>query len=233
MISVRRTTTLRASTLLPQAERGRILARAARAERDDLIAKRQASPFYRTLVDGREGVSEEMIRPGGAIIYRFNTLGQAALFGLAFARERSPVLSGAYRRGWVVAVNGKPWSMDLRDIPAHAEVVLVNAAPYGRKIDTGGQRTIGRGIAEATRQAVMKRFPNITAGVTFMRLTGAMGGFQTPYVLKGNSRSQAVKHAARRQHAGSLTVKVWRKDTRAGEVMTYPAITLRAREGFA
>lgn len=233
MILLRVTNRINVSTLLPQAERGRLIAAAARGERDALIQAGRASTSYRTLVDGRDGAAEESIKPGGVIIYRFNTLGQAAVFGLAYAVARSPRISGAYRRAWVVVVNGKEWRGDLNDIPPFAEVWIVNSAPYHRRIDTGGQRTIGRGIAEATRQEVMRRYPNLTVGVSFLNLSGVIGGFQTPYILKGIARSQAERWAAHRRLYGTQTVRVWRKDSAAGQAMTYPAVTLWAKAGRA
>lgn len=233
MITLRVTNRISLSTLLPQAERARMIAGAARQERDALIQAGRASPSYRTLVDGRDGAAEESIKPGGVIIYRFNTLGQAAVFGLAYAVARSPRLSGAYRRAWVVVANGKEWKGDLNDIPPFAEVWIVNSAPYHRSITTGGQRTIGRGVVEATRQEIMRRYPNLTAGVAFLDLSGVIAGFKTPWVLKGRARSQAVVHAARRRVAGTLTVGSRRKDSQAGKTVTYPAVVIKAKAGRA
>lgn len=235
MMTVRVTSRISVNTLLPQGERAAIIARAARRERDDLIQAGRASPSYRTLVDGRDGAPEEAIRPGGVIIYRFNTIGQAAVFALAYAAARSPVgATGNYRKAWVVMVNGRPWSGDLNDIPPFAEAMIVNSAPYHRKIVTGGQRTIGRGIVEATRQEVMRRYPNLTASVAFLNLSGMIGGFPTPYILKTSGRTVAAKQNARSSvfRAGG-TVLARRKDTRAGQPVTYPAVIIKARVGSA
>lgn len=233
MLTMRVTSRINVSTLLPQAERARVIAGAARDERDALIQSGRASSSYRTLVDGRDGAAEESIKPGGVIIYRFNTLGQAAVFGLAYAVARSPRVSGDYRRAWVVVANGKEWRGDLNDIPPFAEVLIVNSAPYHRKITTGGQRTIGRGVVEATRQELLRRYPNLTASVAFLDLSGVIGGFKTPYVLKGAARSQAVVHSAKRKMAGTQTVAVRRKDSKAGLAVTYPAVVISARVGRA
>lgn len=212
MIRMKRSTArITLSTLLPQQERARMIARAARAERDSLIQSGRASPSYRTLVDGRDGAAEESIKPGGTIIYRFNTLGQAATFSLAYATARSPVLSGAYRRGWVVAVNGKPWVGAMADIPPQAEIMIVNAAPYHRKVETGAMRTIGRRIVEHLRQEVQARYPSLKAGVTYANLSGVMGGFRTPYIRKTGAR---------------------RKDRAAGQPVTYPAVIITQRVGL-
>ncbi len=212
MMTVKRSARITPSTLLPQAERAKIIAAAARTERDAMISRGEASPIYRTLVDGRDGAPEESIKPGGAIIYRFNTLGQAAIFGLSFARERSPVLSGTYKRSWFVAVNGVPWDGNLREVPSDAQVMIVNAAPYHRKVETGAQRGLGRGICEAIRKAVRQRFPNMEAAVIFTDLSGEAAGWRLPYVLKRGGR---------------------RKDARAGQPIRYPAVLLTVRAGFA
>jgi len=234
MMTAKRMAKITPSALLPQSERAKIIARAARAERDGLISGGQASPIYRTLVDGRDNAPEESIKPGGAIIYRFNTLGQAAIFGLAFARERSPAVSGTYKRSWFVAVNGVAWSGDLNDVPSDAQVMIVNAAPYHRKIHTGAMQTIGRGICEATRQAVRKRFPNLDAGIIFADLSGTVAGWKLPYVLQTGGRTRAAAQNNRSSvfRAGG-TVLARRKDTAAGQKMRYPAVLVTARSGFA
>ncbi len=233
MMSVRRMARITPDVLLPQSERAKIIAASARAERDSLIGSGQASPIYRTLVDGRDNAPEESIKPGGAIIYRFNTLGQAAIYSLAFARERSPAISGTYKRSWFVAVNGKPWSGDLNEVPSYADVMIVNAAPYHRKIHTGAMKTIGRGICEAVRQSVRKRFPNLDAEVVFADLSGQFGEWHLPYVLRSNAKPipavQNERSSAYRAGRKNLAI---RRGRRKGDALTYPAVLLSPRKGF-
>lgn len=194
--------------LIPAGLRGRAIATMARAARDKLIAAGDAPPFFTTYVDGREGAAEETVLPNGAILYRFNVLGLAAAFALEYARRRSPVQSGEYRRSWFVAVDGRPYSGDLGAIPLDATVMVTNHAPYHRKIDTGGQRGIGRKIVEDTRQAVMARWPILSVSRQLVEIPGG-------YTLRGGHRARAGKRL--------------RVASRSGAVMTYPAVVMRMR----
>ena len=202
MTVVRRSALLHVDALVPPALRSKMLADGARRLRDEAIASGRASPAYTTFVDGREGAREEEVKPDGAILYRFNLLGEAVTFALDFARRQSPVRSGAFRDAWIVAVDGRRWTGLVRDIPVAAQVTIVNTQPYARKIDTGSIQTIGYALVEATRQAVMRKFPNVKADRQFVTLPGG-------YVIKGHS------HRRRRSSPG--------------ERMTYPAIVLSGK----
>lgn len=193
------------------------LAKAARHARDDLIRRGDASPTYRTFVDGREGASEETVKPQGAILYRFNTLGLATVFALSYCITRSPVQSGAYKRAWFVAVNGARWTADLNDIPGDAEVMVTNPLPYARKIDVGHMKmSMPPHIVEDARQAVRSKFPVIKAERSLVLIPASLGG---GYVLKGRHR------LGHRQFARTRL----RSDTQKGAQMTYPALILKAR----
>lgn len=207
-------TTIRRALLyrVPAADPAAIAARVAafaRTTRDKLIADGKAPPLYETFVNGVKGAAEETIKPDGAILYRFNLIGLAAAFALAYARTRSPRLSGEYRASWFIIVNGRPYTGDVTDIPADATVMVTNHAPYHRKIDTGGQRGIGKGIVEATRQATRAKWPALLVDRAFVEIPGG-------YVLKGG-------------HPAHKRKKRLRSGRRAGAVMTYPAVVIRAR----
>lgn len=176
--------------------------------RDDAIRRGDAAPVYRTYVDGRQGVPETQVQPDGVIIYRFNLLGLAAAFSLAFCQARSPVRSGAYKKAWAIVVNGKRWTDATDGIPSDAEVMIVNPMPYARKIDTGAMRmSVPPGIIEAGRTAVRRQYPNIAAELSFVTIpSGALP--PAPYVL--------------RRSGG-------RKDRRAGQQLTYPALVMRVK----
>lgn len=221
----------RDQTLSPAALSG-VLATVARQKRDELIASGNAPPAYQTFVDGREGAPEESVRPDGAILYRFNLLGQAVAFALTYCLARSPVESGAYRRAWFVAVDGRRWDGDLNDIPAGSEVLVTNPMPYARKIDVGGMRMkMPPQIVEGARQQVMHKFPTLSAQRTMVTLPSdvAPAGVEVPYILRGHSRSRAKRYAARRLLAGTDTIAVSRKDTAKGQQMTYPALVIRTK----
>lgn len=207
MTTVRRSVALLLDNAIGPAAISARLAQHARTTRDALIAKGEAPPIFETFVDGRQGAREEEVRPEGAILYRFNVLGLAAAFALAYARERSPRLSGEYRASWFVIVDGRPYGGDLAEIPGDATVMVTNHSPYHRKIDTGGQRGIGKGIVEATRQAVRIRWPALMVDRAFVEIPGG-------YVLKGRRRRKGRR---------------LRASARAGAVMSYPAVLIRAR----
>lgn len=211
MTVVRRSVVLRVDQLVPPAVLSKLLATGARQVRDAAVASGDAPPSFRTFVDGREGANEDNVRPDGAILYRFSALGVAAEFAIAFCIGRSPVREGRYRASWFIAVDGRVWTGAIRDIPPGATVMITNHAPYHRKIDTGGQVTVGRGIVEAARQAVLRRYPVLRVERQFVELPGG-------YVLKG--------HAARRLIARG---KRARSGRRAGAVMTYPAVVISER----
>lgn len=208
MTTVRRSVALLLDRSLGPAAISTRFAAFARTTRDALIAEGKAPPLFETYVDGRHGAREEEVRPDGAILYRFNTVGLAAAFAIAYARERSPRISGEYRASWFLVVDGRPFAGDPAAIPAGATVMVTNHAPYHRKIDTGGQRGIGRGIVEATRQATRAKWPALLVDRAFVEIPAG-------YVLKG-----------RRGRKGGRRL---RSSARAGAVMTYPAVLIRAR----
>lgn len=93
-------------TLSPEAQ-SRALAVRARRELAGQIAAGRGSKSYRTFVDGREGVSEDVVAPAphGQIVYRFNHLGAVVTFALSFLVNRSPMRSGTYRRSFYIGVS--------------------------------------------------------------------------------------------------------------------------------
>lgn len=228
------------------------LAAFARTERDRVVREQSgragAEPAVRTFVNGAEGRAEDQVVPPGPIVYLFDYAREIVAFALARAREESPVASGAYRDAWFVLADGAKAEPD--EIPPGAEVYVVNDRPYARKIHVGGaQFSVPPGIVERVRQAVLKTYGNVvSAEIRFIPLQGG-------YVLKGRQRSVARKYAARIRarinaggaasvdlnaleavqnrrsaafRAGRSTLTA-RKDTRAGQQMTYPALLIRPR----
>jgi hypothetical protein len=157
---------------LEPAARSRILAATAKRVVGEIISSGRAGPDYSRFVDGREGATEESVRPEGIIIYRWSYLGEIAAFALAFLRERSPVRSGAYRAGFYLGIDGRFVTADRFD-PARmgeaSEVVIGNVEPYSRKVDvqaTGGQRirfSVPPNLFDDAAKAVRKRFGNIVS----------------------------------------------------------------------
>jgi hypothetical protein len=181
-------------TLSPEAQSAR-LATIARDGRDELIRTRRAPPAYRTFVDGREGAPESAVKPQGTILYRFDQLGQAAVFALAFLRARSPVRSGTYRDSFWLAVDGRPFSMktfDPQKVGAATEIIIYNPQPYSRRVQVqfdGGQRlrfSVPPDLFGDALVATRRRFPTLKVSqLNRIRAPGL-------YVLKNGRRAGKV-----------------------------------------
>jgi len=212
MAFVRRSVSIQISSLVKPADMGRLFATKAREGRDALIAAGRAPAMYETFVDGLAGAVEETVKvPGGVILYRFNVLGEAAAYAMAFAQGRSPVRAGKYRASWVVLVEGRLWTAGLRSIPAGITVAVTNTAPYHRKIDVGGQRGIGQKIVEETRQATQRRFPILQVERQFWSIPNG-------YILKGRHHTRPSVRAHRT-----------RVDRMPGQPLTYPTIVISVK----
>lgn len=199
-----RSVAIDASRLLPPREQSRLLAAHARRARDALIAEGRAAPGYLTYVDGRLGAAEESVRPEGAIRYVFSTIARAVAFAQAYAEGASPVLSGAFRRSWIVVVNGARWTRDVATIPPDAVVHLVNTSPYARRLEVGRRDRkpgLGYKLVERTRQQTRQRFPGLAVERRFL-------AWREAWVLKDSQGR--------------------RRDRAAGQRITLPAVEIRA-----
>jgi len=218
-----------ADNLTPEAN-ARKFAAVARGYRDEAIRRYEAPPLYRTFVDGREGVREETTRPGGATVYRFNLLGMIVRRVLAELQRASPNKSGDFMAGFVVAVNGAPWTRDYDEIPPDAEVMIVNVVPYARKAETGGMvLSVPAAPFERARQRLLRAFPSVFFGKTFVLLPASFGrnGYATPYILKGRYAG-AKFSAGRRERAFKRGLPFHKagKSQQRGQQVTYPALTI-------
>ena len=95
---------------LSDAARSRILADVAIRGREQLIREGRASRSFTTTVDGREGAAESSVQPEGTIVYRFQLLGEAALFAMGYLRGRSPLRGGKFRDSWIYAVGAEGYT---------------------------------------------------------------------------------------------------------------------------
>jgi hypothetical protein len=127
--------------LTPDAQ-SKMLASAARAGRDDLIRTGRASPTYATFVDGQQGASEDQVKPGGAIVYRFQVLGEAAAFAMAYLRARSPVRGGTFRDSWIYAIGADGYTSGPARGTRHNGVKVAASFNAG---DASGARIIRQG----------------------------------------------------------------------------------------
>lgn len=177
---------------------------------DHLRTIKGGKPTVTTFVDGRKDASEDSVKAYGVIRYEFTRLAEIAAFALKRAQELSPVESGAYKAAWFVMAGGR--AVDPGAIPNGVELVVTNDQPYHRKLeltvnadhwrsDGKARARLPAGIVERLRQEVYREFgKTVDASVSFITLQGG-------YVLKGRGKR--------------------RKDTAAGQQMTYPALILK------
>jgi hypothetical protein len=212
----------------------RLHARIARQELARVLGGFGADrPTVTRFVDGREGAPEDSVKLYGVIRYEFARTARIATEALQMARDLSPAKSGLYKRSWFLMVDGR----EVRGkVPLTArEVTLTNDVPYHRKLEMTvgreavikkGIKTFRRmpGIVERVRQQLVRKYGDtFLAEIRFIDLADA-------YVLKGRGRTFAAKQNRRSSayRAGRARTMV-KKDRRAGQRMTYPALVIRPR----
>ncbi len=94
-------------------------------------------PPFTVTVDGREGAPLDSVNPdGGSIIVEFELVGDVLTWIAQTLLDRSPVVSGAYRKGHTLFADGAevdPFGV----IPSASVYVFTNGVPYTRKIEIG------------------------------------------------------------------------------------------------
>jgi len=168
----------------------------ARQLKAEVIADAPVRPGVTTIVDGREGATEEAVRPFGVIAYRFQYWGEIIRATIDFARSISPVLTGLYRDSWFALADGVLVS-DLDNPPEASEYIVTNDQPYARIVEVGrkGKKfRAGNFVAQKTAVAMRGRFGNsVQTSVRFLDLTGSGSGraAPVPWITK---RGQAVTY---------------------------------------
>ena len=122
-------------------------------------------------VDGVPNAPLETVDPdGGSIIAEWDILVDGLLRWIAEQLvARSPVVSGAYRRGHTLYVDGTevPIGGDIRPSADAEEYVFLNPVPYARKIEVGKTKAgrafviqVPNHIYERTAKDARARFGN-------------------------------------------------------------------------
>lgn len=182
------------------------LAAFAKQEVRRVISSGQASPNYERYVNETKGLPEEAVRAPGAILYVFVNWSAVIREALEELRKRVPIKSGRYAGGFIVLANQMP-VQSYQDIPMGAEVVILNARPFTRKMEVGANKT-GRRHMENAKSALARRYRDVFAfDFKFLNVRPGIHP-QVPYILK--------RSAGRR------------KDRQAGMAITYPAIIINA-----
>lgn len=197
-------------------------ARGAIAEADQTNRRILGRIPPRTItVDGRQGAPLESVRPaGGSIIVEWEVVNDVLIWIGDMLRERSPIVSGDYRKGWTLLADGVAIA-EGQQIP-HAEVyTFVNVVPYARKIEVGKTESgrafviqVPNRIAERTAKDAASRFGNIA------RIRSVWINLSSAYTLRHDQASRSFAGGVMR------ISKRQRQDRVAGSAITYPAITV-------
>lgn len=192
------------------------LARFSREKLAEVIASGEGSKNYDKFVNGRAGAEEESVIPPGPIVYQFNWWAPIVRFALDTLEARSPHKSGRYGISHIVMVNGAVVT-DYSTIAGNAEVTIVNIQPYARKIEVGHMRmSVPPGVYEAARGIIVREFGGRSGSLDVrVKMIQIPGG----YILRGHF-TKGVRKFARMG---------LRRDTAAGQKMTYPSLSLSMR----
>lgn len=116
-------------------------------------------PAHETVVDGVRGVSEDLVRPGGVIVYEFKLATDLLEWIADQLRRHAPVLTGRFRDSFKLFADGVETEIGdhMRD---SAEYVFVSPLPYARKIERGESDKAPDGVFEAVATLAAQRFGN-------------------------------------------------------------------------
>lgn len=195
------------------------LAKFARSELARVIQSGQGTAAYSRFVNGREGAAEESVKAPGPIVYVFSWWESIISDALSALVAVSPSKSGRFVKSFIVIANGRLVA-DFSDIEGASEVIITNAQPYVRKIQVGAMKmSVPPRIFEQARKALLAKYTQqlVSCQVTFLNIQGGVHPL-IPYILKGHQRSVSVSKSGRSSSR--------RKDTAAGQPLTYPALVL-------
>jgi hypothetical protein len=181
------------------------IAARAKVENEKIMSAAPQPLGFVRHVDGVKDAPEETVKDGGVIVYDYNRLDQVAEFILTTLRERSPFRSGRYVRSHIMLLNGAEIDQ-LAAWNAGDVLSFVNAQPYARKIEAGGEnfRTHPH-VYETTAAIANRRFGNI-ANITFIYAPLPIGDVakwaQTP---TAQSHAQNIRGGKKDLHTEWLT----------------------------
>lgn len=179
----------------------------ARQELRRVIAEGIASPEYERYVNGVHGAPEEAYKAPGSIVYEFTNWPLVIKAAIAELEKRSPRKSGRFAASFIVIVGGR-LVQQFRTIPAGAEVIITNAQPYVRKVETGRLGVPARRVFDGTKRSLARRFSGVFR-------------FETRFLDIGGGVHPLIPYRLRHSQGG-------RKDRQAGMPITYPAVIINS-----
>lgn len=202
------------------------LARFARSELAKAISA-GASPQYTKYVNGREGAPEETVQAPGPIVYEFVNWPLVIDAAISELLRRAPRKTGRFHASFIVIANQRLVT-DYRQIAPYAEVIITNFQPYVRRVEAG-KRIGQKRVFDSSKNALSRRYGDLFRFETrFLNIATGVHP-EIPYILKGGAplRAAAMNSRSSVFRAGG-THLARRKDTMAGQALTYPSIVINA-----
>lgn len=176
------------------------------------------SPARTVTVDGRVGAAMDSVRPsGGSIIVEWDVVADVLIWIAQTLEDRSPSVSGDYKRGHTLFADGVE-VVASASVPPAEEYVFINVVPYSRRLEVGKTESgrdfliqVPNRIYERTAKDAKARFKNIKIQSRFVSLNSS-------YKLKFNQASRHFKGGR------AIYSSRQRPDRVAGSAITYPAI---------
>ncbi|WP_296741446.1 hypothetical protein [Mesorhizobium sp.] len=216
--------------MLTPAAQSRAVADFARgeiAQADDLNRRILGRlPPKTVTVDGRVGASLESVNPNGLIVAEWDIGNDVLAWIGQTLLDRSPRLSGDYRKGHTLFADGVEIALG-EQIPNATEFVFINLVPYARRLEVGKTESgrdflisVPNRIYQRTYKDAKARFGNI-AKITF--------GYETQigaYTLKNNQRARSWNAKQGKWHY----LAKQRADRATGAAVTAPAIRVSFKD---
>lgn len=162
---------------------------------------------FKRIVDGREGVPEEAVKPAGIIVYQYPRIAEIVQFAMEVLYDRSPVDSGDYRNAHMFFIENSP-ATNLKEWRPGQEVTITNPMPYARKIEVGAMTMRVPGTDHVYRQArdiVARRWGNAASiRFTFRALIGGFVAIQERAAARGRTTGRSASGDFERQLAPGL-----------------------------
>lgn len=172
-------------------------------------------PRVEVFVDGRFGAALDTVKPDhGVIVAEFDLVTDVMRWIGDTLRDRSPVVSGAYRDAHTLFADGREVPLGAV-IPYAEEYVFLNPLPYARKIEIGKTKSgrnfvvqVPNRIYERTAKDAKSRFGNI-AKIRFS-YRAPIGGRILNYQSAGTARAALSRRGGleRTSRVPAITLKL-------------------------
>mgnify|MGYP005817797569 CR=1 FL=1 len=142
------------------------------------IMREQGNPQYEAYANRPGNSNLDSVVLPGPIVYNYSSLRSLVETALDELRKASPVRSGGYVQSFVLFVNGLPVDTLPQTIKLSDEIMIVNVAPYARKIEIGktesGRPFViqvpDRVVERTAKQVLIPRYRNV-AKIEFYYVT--------------------------------------------------------------